>query len=175
MTDENKHPIGAALLDLRTIAREHHCCTFIRLETPFYTEHQPKLWIVSNMVEFREQGRSKGEYTLYSRLVAGATDFEHDSGYAFSFPVVGLQFVSCYYGRPQFEAWIKPGLNVYGEDFNVPPEDYDPVADAEVCSDCAEPHPIVPYLSCHNAELYQKVAGCKVIIEMGLDPERVNV
>lgn len=175
MTDEKKHPIDVELMDLRTIAREYHSCTFIRLDTPFYTEHQPKLWIVSNMVEFREHTRTKGEYTLYSRLVSGATDFEHDSGYAFSFPVVGLQFVSCYSGRPQFEAWLKPGLNFYGEDFNVPPVGYNPIEGADLCDTCSDPHPIVPFTSQHNAELYERVAGCKVIIEMGLNPEYVNV
>lgn len=107
-------------------------------------------------------------------MISGATDLEHDSGYAFSFDVIGLNFVSCYYGTPEFQAYVKPGLDMYMEKFQVPLSSYDPVKDGNLCTSCKEPHHIVPYLPDHNGELYQLMSGKKISIRMGLSPDHAQ-
>lgn len=163
-----------SLLDLRNISREGPTCTLISVDTPYNMESRDKLWIVANTVEIQLSDRNPGEAIISSRLISGATDFEHDSGYAFSFDVIGLNFVSCYHGTPEFKAYIKPGLDLYMEKFQIPPASYNPVPDADMCKECEEPHPIVPYLPDHNMELYQLLNGRRIGIRMGLSPDHAK-
>jgi hypothetical protein len=100
-----------------------------------------------------------------------ATDFEHDSAYALSLPLIGLEFQGVHYHQTQIRAWV--GVNP--EHFHVPLPGYDPTKHpkAVVCTNCPKKHPIVPegfYFPPFERELFKKIRGREVLIKVGPAP-----
>jgi hypothetical protein len=114
---------------------------------------------------------------LRAYLRDGATDFEHDSAFAFTLPLIGLQmdygFGVC--GSIYFEGWVSPDPEM----FRVPGPGYDPLSSSytsTLCSgkDCGgEPHRIVASENYsgppHDKSVDQRqalVAGRRVSIQL---------
>jgi hypothetical protein len=107
---------------------------------------------------------SSGEGSLLRRTVESQLDSvcdpEHDPCKAFSFSVIGLQFVFSMSATMLFEGVIDPTRA-----FCVPGPDYDPAkTHGEPCSHCKgdEAHLLVPdgfYMPPKNPELFRQMAG----------------
>jgi len=165
------------LIDLRPITRESgRYQTVVRLyRDQFYS----KRWIIfgqGRLIKVSRAGISQWICDAY--LTEGVTDFEHDSAYAISIPLVGVEFQGIYYGCSEFSAII----NAQSPDgFNVPCTGYDPMSlpNARTCTSgrCEDdPHIIVPeghYIPPHNADLFKQVGGRFVQITFGV-PKRCS-
>lgn len=166
-------------VDLRNCTRGvSHARTIISIEGDDCSRHT---WLILGEVQIRPpkdgcSGAVKG------RLTEGVTDFEHDSAYAFSIPIVGFTMVGeVEYSRVSFLAHV--AATPYDqEDLRVPLGPYDPaqLPGATVCKDCeGETHIIVPtgHFSgppAHgdaHADLWKKVRGRLIEIRM-LEPEK---
>ncbi len=156
------------LTDLRAISRDaDKCLTIVTLGE----DSSSFVWL-----KFGQLSRinvHKRSTLLRAYLPEGTTDFEHDSAYLLSLPVIGLAFDDIFYHQVSFSAWVDP--NGF-EDFRVPRPGYNPLehpnavkCPAKECS--KEPHIIVP--EGHYAgpppdvELFRAVAGKRVTIMVG--------
>ena len=162
------------LNDLTPICREEgRALTHVRIDLDSYLSRGVP-WLTAGASEF-QRFDSLCYWTLGARM-EGATDFEHDSAWAFKLPLIGLEFKHAYDQGCHFTAFVHPdGF----DDFHVPPIGYDPrkLPEAHQCKEkgCRrndEKHIIVPegyYVPAKDAELYKKVRGKRVDIVVGLD------
>ncbi len=100
------------------------------------------------------------------------TDPEHDSAYALSLPLVGVEFGDISYHTAEFSGWVD---NCDPHGFHVPDPGYNPLQDkgvviCKVYPDCKrKPHKVVPegfFVPPVNPTLYQKVRGMRVTIRI---------
>ena len=106
--------------------------------------------------------------TLQAYLPPGVTDFEHDSGWALSLPLIGVTFKHVWYHHTTIQAWVAPHRS---SDFRVPNPGYNPLEVAEKCPTCKgeDEHLMVPeeyYLPEANRDLYKAVSGREVVIRI---------
>jgi hypothetical protein len=135
-------------------------------------------WIIAGQGQLDRRGNEPGNdrYVLRCYLGRNATDFEHDSAYAFQLTLYGVRFVHTWYGSTTLTAFIPPDLDI--EDFRVPKAGYDPfkLEGTEICDDPNfygpdhKPHPIVPedcYVPKGDPKQLKLVRGRFVKIEFG--------
>lgn len=153
--------------DLRAITRRaDRCVTTVRVQMDWETHID---WLTFGEAQLRLHEK-QGVWDLMAYLNGGATDFEHDSAYALSLPLIGLAWERLYHHRSTFTAWVHPAAE--SRDFRVPRSGYNPMAlgVAQTCRRCTPHHPIVPeghYQPPFDAELYKLVAGKRVEITIG--------
>ena len=155
--------------DLRAITRRSDkCLTVVEIKWDWETEID---WLTFGEAQLRHH-ENLGTHDLMAYLTDGVTDFEHDSAYALSLPLIGLRFTRLDYHSTHFDAWVDPSHDA-DRGFRVPSPGYDPMKhpDAIVCraKTCRRdgPHIIVPeghYLPPFNKELFKLVAGKRVEI-----------
>jgi hypothetical protein len=162
MASRSEHVSPFDLLDLRHITRDSsRAVCRVRIQASDYHDYE---WIVCGVANLQME---KHFCRLTARTNAGITDFEHDSAYALSLPLVGVEFEFTMNHHSQFRAWVRPDDL---SDFNVPPPGYDPTKDekAEKCKRCKPRHWIVPaFVPPPNGKLFDKVRGRKVQISFG--------
>jgi hypothetical protein len=165
--------------DLRDITRHAELSNaLIQVGYESYSVHHT--WLRCGLLNVNTNERMPGQVELRSYLGRGATDFEHDSAYAFCFKVIGWQFVSIdRYSIVEFTGWIVPRGEA--EDFRVPNPGYNPFEgqyqgadgrgeDIYMCSgeqgECkwadGKEHAVVDYLPPANPELYEKLKGLPI-------------
>ncbi len=160
--------------DLRKITRgADRCLSSLTITWDWQTRIE---WLVLGQTQLRYSEGSQ-KYVLSAYLTEGATDFEHDSAYAFSLPLIGFTFDnSIEYSRVRGNAWVDPG-----DDeglFRVPRPGYNPMKhpDTTMCNskNCNwrdGPHPIIPegfYAGPpHDRDLYNLVRGKRVTLSIG--------
>lgn len=136
--------------------------------------HRPRTrfteWIVCGETSLRVLGRRVWDLSAY--LNRCATDCEHDSAFAFSLPLTGVEIDSVAHGRTTIAAWVEASPASWMPRFRVPRPGYDPFTDATSCSLCrgAAAHVIVAdgrYLPPFDADLFEAVRGCRVEIVIG--------
>lgn len=148
-------PRYPAPLDLRGQTREpERFLTVVRLCSPFGRSVD---WLTFGQGELSRIG---DDWRLTARLAFGATDEEHDSGYALCLPLAGVVFGSATYGRVFVRAVITAGRS---DVFRVPSGD--PLAGAAVCRECEKEHPIVPFFPPEDEALYARMVGRVVEVE----------
>lgn len=166
--------------DLREITRRSDLCetTIDIIDEYDRVRHR---WITCGEASVQmPDGRSRDLVRLTSYLGRGATDFEHDSAFAFQLPLIGWRFENAFYQKVSFIAWV-PALGDPG-DFAVPDPGYNPfeMEDTENCDleHCEHlHHPIVSegkYIPTGNDELYKRVTGRKVRVTFGPARETVD-
>ena len=128
-------------------------------------------WIICGEVNIQNEEQF---CRIHARM--DCTDFEHDSAYAFSLPVIGLKFKFVTNHTSIFEAWVNPQSGEPYADFHVPRPGYDPrkLEGTEKCTDerCGETHLIIPegyYQPPFDAELFKLVRGVRLDIQIGPD------
>lgn len=154
-------PKGVNYTDLTGITRESDK---IRTEVFLRVNYRWVLWLSMGAANLLKETRG---HTLTSRM--DATDFEHDSVYAVSLPLIGLKFESHVNATTTFSAFIKPNDL---QDFCVPVDSsYDPTKQPGVVEcgleDCDPKHVIVPeefYTPPSDAKLFEAVRGYAVEI-----------
>ena len=166
---EKEQPLPT--IDLSKICRRSaQCKTRVQVEWDWETRFD---WILAGEAQLCQQNdRHDGRWRLQAYLVAGVTDFEHDSAYALRLPLVGVTLDSVLYHAMSFTAWIDPNAETdKSSDFRVPPPKYNPMKDpgAHKCKVCKgkNAHVIVPegmYVPPFDAKLYELVRGKKVNI-----------
>lgn len=121
-------------------------------------------WVRMGEVNIKSRN---GVTTLSAYINKDATDMEHDSALAISMKLIGWKFIETHTSITVFEGYIKPRD---ADAFHVPSPDYNPFSGERhyICSDCEEEHPIVSYLPEANFELYKKVQGLKVEVQIGM-------
>lgn len=156
--------------DLRLITRSSDRCeTSIRicLDGLNFVE-----WLVLGEAGL-SQNKTIRNWALRAHLPEGVTDFEHDSAYALTLPLVGVEFLRTDYQICQFNGWVDAN-DFYG--FRVPRPGYDPMKlkDSRKCRSgpCRkEPHVIVPEDCFGGAPfdkgLFRAVRGKRVEIWIG--------
>jgi len=173
-------PLPIVKTDLRDITRNSKkCVTYVTLHWDWDTRIE---WLIFGEVQLRYQENLK-QWTLAARLIAGVTDFEHDSAYALQLPLIGLQFENFVeYSRVHADAWIEPNDP---ERFRVPLPGYNPMKHPKtvICDGkkhCkwgdSKSHPIIPegfYAGPPtDLELYKLVRGKRISIIFGPTPEK---
>lgn len=154
-------------LDLREFTREGPYVTKVYFGRPYREE---QLWITATRVEISKP-MGGGYRTLQGRRRLGYTDMEHDSSWAFSIPLVGVEFHDSDDGLITFTGFIRTPLSAFDLDrFQVPSAEMLTTTEHEMCDRCEVPHPIVEYLSPSCAALYRKLAGQPVVIKIGYYP-----
>jgi hypothetical protein len=158
------------LLDLRPITRRsNRLLTQISLRKSIY-DFKDGVWIKAGEC-FRIDKTLKEwpSYELSAKLKDGATDGEHDSAFAFSIPLVGLEYTGVHWHGVSFKAMIDPSVDSEdGRAFNVPSADFNPFDNPKhVCTQCDDKHIFTDYLPPHDAELYKQMSGMWVDIHIG--------
>lgn len=156
-------------LDFRPITRKPEVSRCI-VEVDFGYPYGRVRWLTAGQVDLSAPNE-RGISTLKAYLPAGVTDFEHDSSYAFSFDLVGLQFDHTWYGMSNFKGFLHADL----ESFRVPDGDYNPMEhpDSWMCTTCAESHPMLPdgfftpKTSEQNKKLFMMLLGKPLRISIG--------
>ncbi len=122
-------------------------------------------WIICGAASIQNEERA---CNINARM--NATDFEHDSIYAFRISLIGLKYLFTSDHGSAFEAYVNPDT----DDFRIPPVGYNPekAEGAFSCEDkeCEDKHIIVPegfYVPPLNPELFKKAAGKKLDIYIG--------
>ena len=166
-------PLKLLETDLRSITRDSdRVVTRVFFER---THNQSEFtWLIFGQTQVRtSRDRPDGRWRLDARMGNGATDFEHDSAYAISLPLVGLQFLRVDYHQTELVAWVDPNCGQTQTDFHVPRPGYNPMIhkDAYLCKEKkCQRHPIVPeglWTPPFDPELYKLVRGKKVVIHIG--------
>ena len=165
----------APIINLRPIARNpDQGFTVVSLFDE--EDYRFKDWLYAGLSDLSpSRDRPDGRWRLTARLVAGTTDVEHDSAYAFQLPLIGVTFEGVG-GRNTVRVigWIAPDCR--GDDFHVPLPGYDPCKDPKAfrcrAKDCLkvnpEGHMIVPhFVPPFVPGLYEKVRGRRVEIHIG--------
>ena len=164
------------LTDLRNITRDSDT---LRTEVTVLIDWETRIkWLVFGECNLRKMERQQRleNWWLSAYLKEGATDFEHDSGYALRLPLIAVTFGSIYNHRLRVSAVIDP--QDAHDDFHVPLPGYNPLAheDTALCPDCKErPHLIVPeglYVPPFEDDLFALVAGKEVEIYIGQPYEK---
>lgn len=157
--------------DLRAITRRSKVCqTIVTIELDWNKKVE---WLQFGEAQLRKNDRRQ-TYRLEAYGPAGVTDFEHDSIYVLSLPLVGVQLddLLVSYHRTNLIAWVESDF----ESFRVPTAGYNPMKmkGAYECTSEDKPHMIVPegyYKPQHNKELFDLVRGKRVEIQIGLVKE----
>jgi hypothetical protein len=163
------------LTDIRSYTRRSDK---VRTEVQVWFKNTMTPWIQCGEVELRQFGQHTTPYwELGARMGHGATDFEHDSAWAFKLPLIGVEFESLDYGKVTLRAWVAPSeVKSMSRSFHVPRPGWNPLElpETEKCTDrhCSDKgHPIVPeglYSGPpFDAQLYEMVRGCAVKIMSG--------
>jgi len=158
-------------VDLRSITRESDKIATSVMIVP--SRHaDKKKWLLFGEAQLSDRGNSSDgikRWELRSYL-KGATDFEHDSAYALVLPLICVTFIWVYYHNTRLSAIVDPTLGPH-DDFAVPEPGYNPLEHEKTvkCTECEPNHLIVPeglYIPPDNPELYKKVSGKEVQIEI---------
>lgn len=161
--------------DLRSITRDSDTCVTSVVVDLGYDEkgHPLKVtWLVSGQSQLQPIDSSLSiRRWLLTSYMSNATDFEHDSAYAFRLPLVAVELKAVWYHNAHFTALIQPYDE---EDFHVPLPGYNPLEhpDTEKCDRCTgeQAHLIVPegfYVPPFEKELFKLVAGRPVEVSIG--------
>jgi len=155
--------------DLRSITRRSDKWhTIVTVETHDDTGFRKNItWLEFGEVQLRSTGRESGAdgcYELRAYLLENVVDFEHDSAYALSLPLIGVRLgpMAVHYHQVSLCGWIDPNVD---DNFRVPRPKYNPMALADTRRD--KELTIVPegfYLPPFDVELYKAVRGKKVEI-----------
>jgi len=171
-------------VDLRSITRESsRVITTIKvIDVDDQDGHDHKFpWLTFGEPSFRYgERRDHATMEIGARLGKGATDFEHDSAWAFRFDLVGVE-IKALWGLNHFVGLVKPCSfrNHQFCDFHVPGPGYNPLTHPKTvrCTDkhCGpKGHPIVPqgyYVPPVNPDLHEKLSGRWVEVVVAL-PDR---
>jgi hypothetical protein len=161
--------------DLREITRNPELClTEVYVQTGRDIQSRIKWLICGQSKLIPQRDHRDGRWRLEAYLPDGVTDFEHDSGYAFKLPLIGVEFEMVDYHQATFHGWVDP--NNDHEDFRVPRPGYNPMKHpkARKCEPskyCPGNHMIVPEGFWAgpptDTELWKAVQGKKVQICIG--------
>lgn len=176
MSSEDERPDWLPNLDLRNITQDpEDACTEIKVKLM----HHHFSWIKAgrlSRLEFNGRSDPPG-WRLAARMAGGATDFEHDSAYAFSLSIISPTIEMGINGFVWIHAYINP--NPYlDDDFRVPTSsEYDPcklvgshICEEEACLKDGGPHPIVPegyWFPPRNTDLFKRLRGTPITIIVG--------
>lgn len=170
---EKGRPQWLPFLDLRGITRaSDKCATIITCRI----HHREFTWIhCGSLCELHGRDNSRIKtWIVGAYLNNGATDFEHDSAYAFRFEVLEPKLDMVTYSRTWLTTFINPDpFSV--EQFHVPESsDYNPaqLVGAHMCEEdyCEKPHPIVPegyYVPPTDKKYAERMRGVEIIIRTG--------
>lgn len=157
--------------DLREITRNPELClTEVWIQTSWDTQSRIKWLICGQSKLIPQRDHRDGRWRLEAYLPDGVTDFEHDSGYAFKLPLIGVEFEMVDYHQATFHGWVDPNDQ---DDFRVPRPGYNPMKhpQAKKCKPseyCPGGHMIVPEGFWAgpptDIELWKAVQGKKVQI-----------
>jgi hypothetical protein len=158
--------------DLREITRYPELClTEVYVQLTRDRQSRVKWLICGQSKLIPQHDRRDGRWRLEAYLPEGVTDFEHDSGYAFKLPLIGIEFEMVDYHQATFHGWVDPSND--HEDFRVPRPGYNPMKHpkAVTCKPskyCEGNHVIVPEGFWagppSDVELWNVVKGKKVEI-----------
>jgi hypothetical protein len=161
--------------DLRNITRESdHCLSTVTIRMgDWWDRGTDTPWLKFGQAQIRKHENSDLTWwQLGAYLKDGATDFEHDSGYAFRMPLVALEYTFTLNHGSRFSAIIHPNM---ADEFHVPLPGYNPLEheNTQKCDRCTEEraHLIIPqgfYVPPFEPELYKLVAGKPVVIHLGV-------
>lgn len=162
--------------DLRGITRRSdQCLTVVTIHMDWQTSVE---WLRFGEAQLQHRDHNDTDQ-LMAYMSRNVTDFEHDSAYALSLPLIGLRFKRLDYHTTHFTAWVNP--NADPNDFRVPRSGYDPTKheDAMTCGreQCESPHVIVPegyYQPPHKPRLYKLVRGKRVEIAVSQPSSEVT-
>lgn len=153
-------------IDLRPFTRSEHVETNIFLVEPTL---EKKLWIQCG--EINLHSTLDGVWDLKVRAGRNATDEEESSAIICCLSIIGLRLEMIYNGISFLDGFIKPySRSIY--DQGVLLWQTDPFANAATCTECEEPHPIIPFIPKHDPKLNAKVSGLRVEIRTGLKPQQ---
>lgn len=162
----------APTVDLRSICRESELCstTIYLLPNKYGTFRHP--WLFAGQASLDPAHERSHERTLRAYLGRGATDFEHDSAYAFKLPLLGVFFERVDYHTTVLTGFLPPDMRA--DDFRVPAPGYNPfeLDGAEMCDGerCGEKHPMVPegcYVPRGDPAVLKAVRGRRVMVRIG--------
>lgn len=167
--------------DLRSISRDSATCRTTVTVDMGYDEKGRMLkvrWLIAGQGQLQpiDSSLSIRRWLLTSYL-DNATDFEHDSAYAFRLPLVAVELKAVWWHTLHIDALVQP---YDPEDFHVPLPGYNPLEhpDTEPCQaeQCRgkQAHLIVPeglYVPPLEMELFNLVAGRPVEVTIGLARE----
>lgn len=125
------------------------------------------LFLQCGEVHLRPRHDSQQDWVLSAYLGRSATDFEHDSGYAFKLALFAVMFEYVDY-HTMFATGFIPLDEP--DKFRVPAPDYDPFASAATCVQCETHHPMVQegnYVPDGDVEAYKHLRGKRVRISIG--------
>ena len=145
------------------------CTTYIEVGN----RDDRKRWITCGQIQIDSISQGTGLRRIGARL-QGVTDVEHDSAWAFSFNVIGLQFEFSLFGGLLFSAYIAPYDSWDGE-IRVPRTAEELVADLEKCRRCKgkDAHQVSDnYLpAVRPPEDFRDLYGKRIEIRIYLGPE----
>jgi hypothetical protein len=160
--------------DLRGITRESsRCLTTVNIRMgEWWDRDTDQRWLTFGQAQLRRFGDNAFPWWwLGAYLAEGATDFEHDSGYALRLPLVSLDFQFMMNHGSHFLALVHPAA---ADEFRVPTPGYNPLEHpkTEPCPTCKgeQAHLMVPeglYVPPFEPELYEVVKGRPVSIHIG--------
>lgn len=162
MSDDQR-PAWLPQLDLRALTRNSDRA-FTRISVLHNTYRH--VWIRAGLLTGLEIQASRRQW-LGAFYDHGITDEGDDSAYAFHIAVVGLHVDVIHYGVTQLRGWIAAGAED-AERFKVPKTV--PKLDAfEWCVRCTgdERHQVTEYTPAPDLELYKRLRGAEVLVEMG--------
>lgn len=154
------------VLDLRPLSRgsaNAMCEILVEAEDGGFRQLLP--WLILGEVSFIAS--SQGErHIIEAALPEEMTDFEHSPVKLVSFEVIGLRFERLYQGVTYFGAHI-PYDRSSRRSFRIPAKGYDPGLEAETCTHCETPHPIVNVAPHHCQALLEEMQGRRIEIRVG--------
>ena len=117
-------------------------------------------WIKCGEIKLQKDNRYGDEFRVCAHLRDGATDFEHDSAYAFAFDAIGVTYEMTEGHNTFLSGWFKPDP----DSFCVPDEGYDPfsIEGAVKCQNCESGHVIVPegcYMPPRNDAMFKALSS----------------
>lgn len=167
--------------DLRAITRSSdRCITTVSLRRSHRNDAREP-WLVCGEAQLMREQRAEPTRWTLSAYLREAVDPEHDSAYAFSMLLIGVEFGDVSYNFTTVYAYVDPDSGA-DEDgrfarFRVPLVGYNPLEHPQTtrCEECArvkgrEAHLIVPegfYQPKFEPELFEIVRGRCVTIRFG--------
>lgn len=157
--------------DLRSITRDSDTCkTTVELRLGDVWDRGTEIkWLTFGRAQIRKMETDGFPNWRLAAYLKNATDFEHDSAFAFRLMLVALEFKFVENHCTVLQALVHPS---YSDEFHVPRPGYNPLElpESTECPDCEEKHIIVPegfYVPPFDAELFEAVAGKSVTIYIG--------
>jgi hypothetical protein len=164
--DDNRHGLAACVqrTDLRPYMRDADTCVCL-VSISEHPKQDGFLWLVLGQVSLRPTGSG---HDLKGYLGRGATDFEEDSAYAISLPLIGVSMTSLDYHTTEIQAWIDPSRGrSLGPNFHVPRAGYN-FWEEGVDRICKEGHPIMKRFTPEfDVDLWNAVRARRVTILVG--------